>query len=65
MRVLYTETALGEIDLIVSYIAKDNPLAAGEVAAAIEWTVEGIVAHPEFAPVIYEGEVRAKMVRSG
>jgi plasmid stabilization system protein ParE len=35
MRVRYTATALAEINEIISYIGRDNPRAAGEVAAAM------------------------------
>lgn len=62
MRVRYTDTALAEIDEIVSYISRDNPKAAAEVAAAIEKTIASVAARPASAPVVYEGEVRAKMV---
>ena len=33
MKVRYTDTALAEINDILSYIAEDNPLAAEEVGA--------------------------------
>ena len=33
MKVLYTETALAEIDEICSYIARDNEKAAADIAA--------------------------------
>ena len=39
MKVLYTETALAEVDEILAYIAKDNPLAADEVSAMLQATV--------------------------
>jgi plasmid stabilization system protein ParE len=62
MRVRYTDTALAEIDEIISYIARDNPRAAAEVAAAIEKTIASSAQRPASAPVVYAGEVRAKMV---
>jgi len=42
MRVRYTESALAETNEICSYIARDNPVAAAKVAAAIERTVAAI-----------------------
>jgi plasmid stabilization system protein ParE len=36
MIVTYTQTALGEIEQIVAYIAKSNPSAATHVVAQIE-----------------------------
>ena len=62
MRFRYTETALAEIDEICSYIAQDNPVAAGNVAAAIERTVAAIVKRPKSAPIVHEGNLRAKLV---
>jgi plasmid stabilization system protein ParE len=63
MKVRYTDTALGEVDEICSYIARDNPSAASDVAGAIERTVAGIAERPEAAPVVYAGEVHARLVR--
>jgi toxin ParE1/3/4 len=60
MRVRYTATALAEIAEIISYIAKDNPKAAGDVARAIERTVALISNHPKAAPVVHEDNVRAR-----
>src|ERR1700674_5936213 len=62
MNVRYTDTALAEIDEICSYIAQDNPDAAADVAAAIERTVALIGKRPKSAPVVYAGEVRARLV---
>ena len=62
MKVRYTETALAEIDEICSRIAQDNPTAAADVAAAIEQTVAWIARHRSGAPIVYEGNVRAKLV---
>jgi plasmid stabilization system protein ParE len=39
MKVRYTETALAEIEDILTYIAKDNRLAAGQVEAVVRATV--------------------------
>ena len=62
MKVRYTDTALAEIDEIISYIARDNPRAAADVAAAIEKTIASAARRPASAPVVYADDVRAKMV---
>jgi plasmid stabilization system protein ParE len=62
MKVRYTETALAEIDDICSRIERDNPVAAADVAAAIEGTVAWIVQHCNAAPIVYENTVHAKLV---
>ena len=62
MKVLYTETALAEIDEICSYIARDNEKAAADIAAAIERAVAAIAKRPKSAPIVYEGKVQAKLV---
>jgi plasmid stabilization system protein ParE len=49
MRVRYTAAALREIDEILSYIAKDNPLAADEVAAVLRATVRRLSEYPRLA----------------
>jgi plasmid stabilization system protein ParE len=61
MSVRLTETALAEIDEICAYIAKDNPVAAAAVAAAIERTIAAIAKRPKLAPIVHEGRVRAKL----
>ncbi len=61
MTVLYTATALAEIEEICSYIAKDNQRAAASVAAAIERAVAAIAKRPQSAPVVFEGKIRAKL----
>ena len=58
MTVRYTDTALGEIDDILEYIARDNPVAANEVSVAIEDTVALIQGQPRMAHVVYRGMVR-------
>ena len=63
MKVRYTETALREIDEICSYIARDNPDAAATVADAIDRAVALSAEQPELAPVVYSGDVRARLVR--
>ena len=62
MKVRYTDTALAEIDEIISYIARDNPRAAADVAAAMEKTIASAARRPASAPVVYADDVRAKMV---
>jgi toxin ParE1/3/4 len=49
MKVRYTDTALAEIDAILSYIAKDNPLAADEVAAVIRAAIARLADYPRLA----------------
>lgn len=49
MKVRYTETALIEVDEILSYIAKDNPLAADEVAAIFQATIRRLADYPRLA----------------
>ena len=62
MTVRVTETALAEIDEICAYIAKDNPVAAAAVAAAIERTIAFIGKRPNLAPIVHAGKLRAKLV---
>ena len=62
MKVRHTDTSLAEIDEICSYIAQDNPDAAADVANAIERTVAWIAKRPKSAPIMDNGEVRAKLV---
>ena len=59
----YTETALSEIDEILSFIAQDNPAAAARVVEAIELSIDHIAEQPEAAPVVHEQSVRAKLVK--
>jgi plasmid stabilization system protein ParE len=63
MRIRYTDTALGEIDEIISYIERDNAAAAEAVAGAIETTVAWLSRQWEAAPVVYQENVRAKIVK--
>ena len=62
MRVRYAETALAEIDEILSWIAEDNPAAALKVAVAIERSVAWIARRPETSPIVHGESVRAKLV---
>jgi plasmid stabilization system protein ParE len=62
MRVRYTEAALGEIDDILSFIAKDNPLAADEVAAILRATVRRLAEYPQLAIETDEPGVRVAPV---
>jgi plasmid stabilization system protein ParE len=45
MKVRYTDTALAEIEDILAHIAKDNPLAADEVAAVMRVTIARLSDH--------------------
>jgi toxin ParE1/3/4 len=49
MNVYYTDTAIGEIYDILSYIAEDNPLAAEEVGAIMQATVARLADFPRLA----------------
>jgi toxin ParE1/3/4 len=49
MKVRYTDAALAEIEDILAYIAKDNPLAADEVAAVMRVTIARLSDHPRLA----------------
>jgi toxin ParE1/3/4 len=49
MKIRYTETALAEIDEILSYIAKDNPLAADEVGAVLRAAIARLSDYPRLA----------------
>jgi plasmid stabilization system protein ParE len=62
MSVRLTETAFAEIREIYAYIAKDNPVAAAAVAAAIERTIAAIEKRPTLAPIVHDGKIRAKLV---
>jgi toxin ParE1/3/4 len=62
MKVHYTDTALAEIDEICSYIARENPKAAADLAAAIERTIIRLAKRPKSAPIVHGVKVRAKLV---
>ena len=49
MNVRYTETALDEIEDILSYIAKDNSSAALKAAVAILATIDRVAEFPQTA----------------
>ena len=49
MKVRYTDTALAEINDVLSHIATDNPLAADEVAAIIRETIARLAHFPRLA----------------
>ena len=49
MRVKYTATALAEIEDILSYIAKDNPLAAHEVSVVLREAIDRLIHFPRMA----------------
>jgi len=63
MRVRYTDTALAEIEAILSYIAGDSPSAAATVATQIRRTVTLIGAAPKIGRVKYRQVVRMLPVR--
>ena len=46
MRVEWTDTALGNLDHAVAYIAQDNPAAAVEVAQQIWDATQRLADHP-------------------
>ena len=58
MKLRYTDTALAEIDEILSYIAQDNPLAADEVAAILQATIRRVMDYPRLATETDDAEVR-------
>jgi len=62
MRARYTETALGEIDQILSLIAKDNPLAAEEVAAVLQSTIRRLTDYPRLAVETDDPNIRVAPV---
>jgi toxin ParE1/3/4 len=49
MNVRYASTALAEIDDILSYIAKDNPLAAHEVSVMLRTAIDRLAQFPHLA----------------
>lgn len=63
MRVLYTETALAEVEEIYSYIAANNSAAADVVKAQIEHTVALIGTLPKIGRIKYRQFVRMLPVR--
>ena len=62
MKVRYTETALREVDEILSHIAADNPLAADEVAAIFQATVRRLADYPRLAIETDDPSVRVAPV---
>jgi plasmid stabilization system protein ParE len=62
MKVYYTDTALADIDEICSYIERDNPKAAADIAAAIQRTIVPLAKRPKSAPIVHGEKVRAKLV---
>ena len=62
MTIRYTDIALDELDELLSHIARDNPGAAAQVAAAIERAIDAIERQPESAPIAYGHDVRAKLL---
>lgn len=65
MRVRFTDTALAEIDELLSYIARDNLRAASDVAAQIQKTVSLVAERPSIARVVRRdasGDIHAVIV---
>jgi plasmid stabilization system protein ParE len=58
MKVRYTETALGEIDEILSHIANDNPLAADEGAVVLRAAIRRVSEYPRLAIETDDPDVR-------
>jgi addiction module RelE/StbE family toxin len=62
MKIRFTDTALDEVDEILSYIAQHNPSAAVKVADAIRQAVVRAAERPQSSPVVFAEDVRAKLV---
>jgi toxin ParE1/3/4 len=62
MKVRYTATAFRELSEIVAYVAAENADAAADLLEAVGQTITLIAERPELAPVVFAGEVRAKLV---
>ena len=62
MKVRSTDTALAEISDILSYIAKDNPLAADEVGAIMRATINRLAEFPRLAIETDVSDVRVAPV---
>jgi plasmid stabilization system protein ParE len=62
MKVHFTDTALTEIDEILSHIARDNPLAADEVATLMRLTIARLADYPRLATETSVPEVRVAPV---
>lgn len=58
MRARFTKTALAELNDILTYIAKDNPVAARAVIEQIEYVVERISEFPAIGRTTEEDGVR-------
>jgi plasmid stabilization system protein ParE len=62
MKIRFTATALDEVEEILSYIAQRNPSAAVTIADAIRQAVAQAAARPKSSPVVFDNDVRAKLV---
>lgn len=62
MKVRYTATALRELSEIVSYIANENAKSAADLLGDIEHSIAMVADNPEIAPIVFKGEVRAKLI---
>ena len=63
MKVRFAETALAEVDEILSYIAARNLTAAQALRDRIERATEHLASFPYSAPLTDEAGVRQKAVR--
>jgi toxin ParE1/3/4 len=64
MQVRFTETALIEINKILSYIAERNPLAAKKVRARVDMTLAALADFPQMAQAADEPGVRRMPITS-
>lgn len=62
MKIRFTETALEEVDEILTYIAQHDLGAAARVAEAIRQAITRAAERPEASPVVYDDDVRARLV---
>ena len=63
MRIRYTATARSEADEIFKHIARDNPVAAAAVAAAIKDAIERLAAFPRIGAATSDPAVFIKIAR--
>jgi plasmid stabilization system protein ParE len=63
MRTRYTATARSEADEIFRHIAKDNPVAAAAVAAAIRTAIARLAAFPRIGAATNDPNVLIKIAR--
>lgn len=58
MKVRYTETALADLDDLLSYLIERNPRAATTIGKAVEVTIDRVAAFPFSAEATDEPGVR-------